>query len=199
MSQQVTLKLTDVTLTQVNSTVEVTRTVPEVVISGISGPAGPTWAGKYGSFYSTATQTPAQINVAQAIPFNATHTSSGISITSDSRITLPTVGTYTMTVVAQLSNLSNSTETARFWLRLNGNDYPYSTTTCAVPKEKSAGVPHDSLVTLTFVGTSTLTNDYVEVFWQSSSTSLTLKAEGVSTSPPYPASPSVIVGIAQIA
>ena len=199
MSQQVTIKLTDVRLTQTTDTVQVTRTVPEVVIAGISGPAGPTWAGKYGSFYTTATQTPAQINVAQAITFDGTYTSSGISITSNSRVTLPTVGTYTMTVVAQLSNLSNSTETARFWLRLNGNDYPYSTTTCAVPKEKSQGVPHDSLVTLTFVGTSTTTNDYVEIFWQSSSTSLTLKAEAVSTSPPYPASPSVILGITQVA
>jgi hypothetical protein len=199
MSQQVTLKLTNVTLTQTSDTVQVTRTVPEVVIAGVSGPAGPTWAGKYGSFYASATQTPAQVDVAQAVTFNGTYSASGISMVDSSKVTLPTVGTYTMTVVLQLSNLSNSTETARFWLRLNNNDYPNSTTTCAVPKEKSQGVPHDSLVTLTFVGTSTTTNDYVQIFWESTSTLLTLKAEAISTSPPYPASPSAILGITQVA
>lgn len=199
MSQQVTLKLTNVTLTQTTDTVQVTRTVPEVVISGVSGPVGPSWAGKYGSFYASATQTPAEVNVAQAVTFNGTYSASGISMVDSSKVTLPTVGTYTMTVVLQLSNLSNSTETARFWLRLNNNDYSNSTTTCAVPKEKSQGVPHDSLVTLTFVGTSTAPNDYVQIFWQSSSTLLTLKAEAISTSPPYPASPSAILGITQVA
>lgn len=41
MSASVTLKLTDVTLKNTTDTVEVTRTVPEVVIVGVGGPEGP--------------------------------------------------------------------------------------------------------------------------------------------------------------
>ena len=193
------MKLTDVTLTQRTDTIQVTQAVPEVVIAGISGPAGPTWAGKYGAFYATATQTPAQVNVAQPVTFNGSYTSSGISVVSNTKITLPTVGTYTLTFVAQLSNLSNDSQTAKFWLRLNNNDYPNSTTTSVIAKEKSANVPTEQLATITFVGTSTAPNDFVEIWWLSSSTSLTLKAEAASTSPAYPASPSVILGITQVA
>ncbi len=41
MSVSVTLKLTDVTVTQRSEPVQVTRTVPEVLLTGIAGPVGP--------------------------------------------------------------------------------------------------------------------------------------------------------------
>ena len=200
MSDAVTIRTNAVTLrTGVGETVTVRQTAPTIVAAGASGPAGPTWAGKFGAFYNTADQTLGTVNTAQAVTFNGTYTADGVSVVSSSRITLANVGTYALTFVAQLSNLANGVEDAVFWLRLNGSDYPNSATRANSHARKSAGVPFSQLVTVTFVGTSQAPGDFVQIFWLGTSTQLSLQADPVSVSPAYPATPSVVVSVAQIA
>jgi uncharacterized protein (UPF0333 family) len=103
-----------------------------------------------------------------------------------------------MTVVGQVTNSANSVEEVTFWLKLNGSDYPNSATTVTLPARKSAEVPSSTLVTVTFVGTSTAVNDYVQVYWHGTSTSLSLNHSVAGTSPVHPVTPSVIVGITQV-
>lgn len=50
-------------------------------------------------------------------------------------------GVFKITYSAQLANTANAFHDAVFWLRLNGNDAPNSTTIFTVPARKSAGVP----------------------------------------------------------
>jgi hypothetical protein len=180
-------------------TVTVRQNAATIVAAGASGPAGPTWAGHFGSFYNTTDETLGAINTAQPVAFNGTYTSSGVSIVSGSRITLAHVGTYALTFVAQLSNLANDVEEAVFWLKLNGSDYPNSATRAASHARKSAGVPFSQLVTVTFVGTSQAPGDYVQIFWLGTSTQLSLQADAVSVSPAFPAAPSVVLSVGQIA
>ena len=102
MSQQVTLKLTNVTLTQTTDTVQVTRTVPEVVIAGVSGPVGPAFPGYYGSFTDSTTQTIAA-NTSTPMTFDTTEESDGVTIgTPTSRIVIANAGTYNIQFSAQL-------------------------------------------------------------------------------------------------
>lgn len=199
MSSNVTVRVTDVVVRSAAADVVVRSTGPAIVAAGGSGPAGPVWAGKFGSFYSSATQTPATVNVAQPVTFNGTYTASGISVASSSRITLATVGTYTLTFVGQLSNSVNDVETATFWIRLNGNDYPYSATRVSMHARKNESTPFTQLVTITFVGTSLAPGDYVEIVWSATSTGLTLDYDPATVSPPVPLVPSAIVGITQVA
>lgn len=199
MSSDVTVRVTDVVVRSAETDVVVRSTGPVIVAAGGSGPAGPVWSGHYGSFYGSDTQTLGAANTAQAVAFTGSHGASGISIVSGSRLTLAHVGTYAMTFVAHVSNYANDTEAATFWIRVNGNDYPNSALRMDLQKRKSEGVPFSELATITFVGTSTTPNDYVEIWWLASSTDVKLYGEPVSVSPVYPASPAVLVGFGQVA
>lgn len=200
MSDAVTIRtgVTEVRTGQ-GEIVTVRQNAATIVAAGASGPAGPTWAGHFGSFYNTTDETLGAIDTAQAVTFNGTYTSSGVSIVSGSRITLAHVGTYGLTFVAQVSNLANDTAEVLFWLRLNGTDYAHSATRTTIAARKSAGVPTAQLVTVSFVGTLQAPNDFVEVYWSASSVQVSLQAEAASISPPHPAAPSVHLGVWQIA
>jgi hypothetical protein len=136
MSQQVTLKLTNVSLTQTTDTVQVTQTVPEVVIAGISGPAGPSWTGYYGSFSDSTTQT-LTADTAKAVTFDTTEESDGVAIgTPTSRIVITNAGTYNIQFSLQVDKTDGGQDDATIWLRVNGNDVPRTATDITV--EQSA-------------------------------------------------------------
>lgn len=199
MSSDVTVRVTDVVVRSAANDVVVRSAGPVIVAAGGSGPAGPVWAGHYGSFYSSSTQTLTSANVAQAVTFTSSYTASGISVVSGSRCTLANVGTYSMTFVTHVSNYSNELQDARFWVRLNGNDYANSTVRMDLQKRKSEDVPFSQLATITFVGTSQAPNDYVEIWWSATSTDVRLTADVAGVSPVYPVSPSAVIGFGQIA
>lgn len=198
MSQSVTLRLVQVALNNREETVEVTRIVPEVVIAGISGAAGPTWAGKFGGFYEPADQTLNTVDTPQKVSITGSYGSTGITL-SNSQIIFPTPGVYQMTMILSLNNISQNMEDVSFWLKLNGNNYANSTVHLDVPARKSNNTPSELPITITFVGTASTPNDYVEIWWLGSSTDVTLSHEPESISPAYPAAPSVIVSVIQIA
>jgi hypothetical protein len=100
-----------------------------------------------------------------------------------------------MSATIQVGNTANSVESAEFWLKLNGNVYPSSGTNATLAPRKSLSEPSYDLITLTFVGTSTSANDYVQIFWKGTNTSLLLEARAADTAP---ATPSVSVGITQV-
>jgi hypothetical protein len=205
MSESVTLKLTDVTLTNTTSTVEVTRTVPEIILSGISGPAGvqgPTGAtgtggvlGYWGSFWSTQTQTAASINTPYAITYNNSDTNnSGVSIVSNSRVTFANAGVYSITFSVQWYNTHNATEDANIWLKKNGTNVPDSDSRFSVPEKHGSTNGHD-IGTVNFV-LKLEAGDYIELFWQVTDTRVSLLYEAASGS--RPAIPSVILTATQV-
>jgi hypothetical protein len=169
---------------------------------GTQGTKGNTGAGgvigNYGSFFSSSDQNLNAINTAQVITLNNDYGSNGVSIVDFSKITIATPGTYSMTFVAQVSNSANSVEEITFWLKLNGNDYPNSATTITIFPRKSSDQPSRQLVPVTFVGTSTSENDYVQIYWHGTNTSLSLIHDEAGTAPVHPVTPSIIVGITQV-
>ena len=199
MSSDVTVRVTDVVVRSAGNDVVVRSDGPRIVAAGGSGPAGPVWAGHYGSFYNANTQTLATANTVQPVTFTGTFSASGISVVSGSRLTLAHVGTYSMTFATNVSNLSNDLQTARFWVRLNGNDYPNSAVDVDLQRRKSIGVAFAEVFSFTFVGTSIAPNDYLEVIWEASSTDVSLVGHPAGTSPVYPAAPSATVSFAQVA
>ena len=192
MSQQVTLKLTNVTLTQTTDTVQVTRTVPEVVIAGVSGPVGPAFPGYYGSFTDSTTQT-ITADTAKSVTFDTTEESDGVAIgTPTSRIVITNAGTYNIQFSLQLDKTDGGQDDATIWLRINGQDVPRSATD--VTLEQSA---RRIVAAWNFVYTFTA-GQYFELVWSSHDPSMRLKSEVTRTGPIRPAVPSAILTVCQV-
>ena len=192
MSQQVTLKLTNVTLTQTTDTVQVTRTVPEVVIAGVSGPVGPAFPGYYGSFTDSTTQT-ITADTAKSVTFDTTEESDGVAIgTPTSRIVITNAGTYNIQFSLQLDKTDGGQDDATIWLRINGQDVPRTATD--VTLEQSA---RRIVAAWNFVYTFTA-GQYFELVWSSHDPSMRLKSEVTRTGPIRPAVPSAILTVCQV-
>jgi len=192
MSQQVTVKLTDVTLTQRTDTIQVTQAVPEVVIAGISGPTGPAFPGYYGSFSDSTTQT-LTADIAKAVTFDTTEESDGVAIgTPTSRIVITNAGTYNIQFSLQVDKTDGGQDDATIWLRVNGNDVPRTATDITV--EQSA---RRLVAAWNFVYTFTA-GQYFELVWSSHDASMRLKSEVTRTGPVRPAVPSAILTVTQV-
>jgi len=149
----------------------------------------------YGVFYDDNDQSIAVINTPQVVQITNTEEANGIGIVSGSKITINNPRKYSMAVTFLVQNLSGNPEDLVFWLKFNGTDYPRSAHFMTAPARKSAGVPSQTIVNFNFIGTSTRAGDYVEIYWQGTSTALTLKqTRGAG----YPDSDSVYVTIHSI-
>jgi hypothetical protein len=192
VSQEVTIKLTDVTLTQKTDTIQVTQAVPEVVIAGISGPAGPAFPGYYGSFSDSTTQT-LTADTAKAVTFDTTEESDGVAIgTPTSRIVITNAGTYNIQFSLQVDKTDGGQDDATIWIRVNGNDVPRTATDITL--EQSA---RRIVAAWNFVYTFTA-GQYFELVWSSHDASMRLKSEVTRTGPVRPAVPSVILTVTQV-
>ena len=174
--------------------------------SGSSGPTGPTGAtgatgatgpqgpggvlGFYGSFYDTTTQSVGSANTPTAMTFNTTAENNGVFITSSSHILFANAGTYNVQFSAQLTQTDNSNDNVQIWLRKNGSDLTETNTTVTMDKQNS-----DKVASWNFVLT-VAANDYLQLMWESNSTSVTLLAQSAGSN--YPATPSIILTVQQV-
>ena len=149
----------------------------------------------YASFYSTEDQPITTINTPQPVRLDATHLNSKINLSGSGGIVFDYAGVYQLTYVAQVSNDSNSQEDATFWIKYNNVDFPNSSTLITLPSHKTPGNPSTQLVTFSLIGQAQNNNDKIELWWQGTSTDLSLQYQPQST---YPATPSVIANIAPI-
>ena len=195
MSQQVTLKLTNVTLTQTTDSVQVTQAVPEVVIAGISGPAGPagpSWTGYYGSFSDSTTQT-ITADTAKAVTFDTTEETDGVAIgTPTSRIVIANAGTYNIQFSAQIDKTDGGSDDITIWLDVDGNDVARSATDLTIPNN-----PGRDVAAWNWVYTFTA-GQYFRLMWSTPDNRMRLLAAGTRTGPVRPAVPSVILTVTQV-
>ena len=148
-----------------------------------------------GVFYSLQDQM-ATASTATQILLDTTNISQEVSINTNSQIVIDYPAAYRMSVTILLESLSGNVEDVIFWLKFNGVDYPYSGHFTSMPARKSAGIPSDTLFSYEFIGKSTSPNDYVELWWWTTSSDVKLKTRTVSG---FPQSPSVVVNINKIA
>lgn len=112
-----------------------------------------------------------------------------------SKIVATVAGTYNIQWSGQFSSLSNSSETAYVWIRINGVDLAGSAGRIGLLQRKSAGVANDMIVGWNYY-INLNAGDYVELFWlTSNATDVTIKTYPQNTSPAFPATASVIATI----
>jgi hypothetical protein len=151
----------------------------------------------YGAFSSSQDQT-GSVSAGTAITFNSTDIADGVTVVSNSRITVPNDGIYNLQFSAQLRNVENAQEDATIWFRVNGSDLANSATQITVPARKSANI-YGYAVASWNIYLDLNANDYVQIIWLPTIVSMTIEALPASVSPAYPAIPSVIATIGQVA
>lgn len=173
--------------------------------TGIAGPTGPTGAlgptgpggalAYWGSFWDTTTQTVAAINTPQAITINtADAANNGVSIVSSSRVTFANAGVYSLTFSIQFTNTSTSNGSTQIWLKKNGTNLADTNSHYDVP-DKQGSAYSSEVFTVNFV-LELAASDYIQVFWQTATTSVSL--ETLAASGGYPRTPSIIFTAAQV-
>jgi len=152
----------------------------------------------YASFSSSQTQAIANVANAQAITYNITGVSKGITLVANTKITLPQVGNYALSFSAIGHNPgASSTKWFNIFLKKNGSDVANSSTIVDVVKDQ----PHT--IVATFDVECTTVGDYYELFMAGESTDCEILATPAQaavplTSPAMPACPSIIVAVWQI-
>lgn len=144
----------------------------------------------YGSFYSTQNQSLAK-DATGAVTLNNTDFSNGISIVSNSRVTIANAGKYNIAFSTQLHNNGGggSGTTVNIWLAKNGTAIADTNTRVSV----NTNSPYVVAAWNFFVNASA--NDYYELMWSPDNTQIQIDYQAANT---YPAIPSVILTVNQI-
>ena len=150
----------------------------------------------YGAFSDVTDQT-AVANTATGVIWGTTDYSSGISVASNTRITVTKAGIYKFDFNLLLKNTNSSSHIASFWLRKNGTDIANSNTDATIPAQ-GGGIPGTAVVTIVFT-LQLAASDYIEVIWSTPNVAVTLDFTAAQTSPTRPVTPSVIANINRIA
>ena len=162
------------------------------VTKNLLGPEGGQFLNiPFGAFYDTTDQTAASTTTAYPITVNTTSIANNVSIVDNSKLTFAVEGVYNIQFSIQLSNNDNATQDIDIWFSKNGSDIADSNSRFGLAPRKSAGDPYHVIGSLNFIE-SFQAEDYVELYWRSSSTNAYIEYYSAPSSPTRPAIPSVI-------
>jgi hypothetical protein len=122
--------------------------------------------------------------------FNSTDYSNGVSIVSNSRITLDYTGIYNLQFSAQLNKSTASKSTVDIWLRKNGTDISNTNTSVALAGSDARTVAAWNF----FVGVTA--GDYLQLMWATDNTNSNILYEAANSI--HPATPSIILTVNKI-
>ena len=163
------------------------------VTKNLLGPEGGQFLNiPFGAFYDTTDQTAASTTTAYPITVNTTSIANNVSIVDNSKLTFAVEGVYNIQFSIQLSNNDNATQDIDIWFSKNGSDIANSNSRFGLAPRKSAGDPYHVIGSLNFID-SFQAEDYVELYWRSSSTNAYIEYYSAPSSPTRPAIPSVIL------
>lgn len=156
-----------------------------------SGTGGQYISQVYGAFSDSTSQSASSTTVAYPITFNTTDYSNGVTVASNSRLTVAYDGLYNLQFSAQLENTTNAPIDMDIWLRKNGTNIAASNSRFGLPARKNPGDPAHVIGALNYF-VSLQATDYVELVWCTSNVGAGLAAYVAGTSPTRPAVPSII-------
>lgn len=159
------------------------------VVSNLVGRKGGRYLNNpYGAFESTVDQAAASANTAYAMTFNTTDYANGVSIASNSRITVIDSGIWNLQWSGQFENPDSQDHDARVWLKINGTVVVGSTGFFAVPSKHGSTNGHALIGWNYFLSLNA--NDYVELWWETDSTQVTIQSYAAAGN--YPSTASLI-------
>lgn len=151
----------------------------------------------YGAWSDSTDQT-GSISAGTAMTFNTQDVSDGITLSGGSQFVVPSDGVYDLQFSAQFKNIDNTQHDVNVWFRIDGVDLPNSNTQLTVPARKSAGV-FGFAVAAWNIMLDMNAGQYVQIMWLPTSLNVSMEHLPASVTPAYPATPSVIATITQVA
>lgn len=146
----------------------------------------------YGSFYSTVDQTNAGITSVNKMTYNVTDLSYGVSVVSNSRITIANAGIYNIQFSAQYAKTDAGDDIVDIWLCKNGSNLANTNTQFTIIGNNGNFVAAWNFFVNAAAG------DYYELCWHSPDANVRLDYIAAQSDPTRPAIPSVIVTINKI-
>ena len=157
---------------------------------GETGPAG--GFGSYGSFIDTETRLLTQ-DSAYTIPLNVTQFAQGVSVVSDTQITMASAGKYNIAFSLQLLNSVNARPVVTIWL--NKNDSPVADSATDVYLGTAVDTERSVAAWNFFVEAEA--GDYFSLMIVTNGTGVSVYG-GASANPGTPAIPSTILTVNQV-
>ena len=145
----------------------------------------------YGAFSSSVDQT-ATANTATLMTLNFVDFVRGVGI-DNSKIIAASPGIYNLQFSAQFQNTDTAIQDISIWLKQNGTDIPGSTGLVSIPARKSASAgeeAHEIIGWNYFLSMNA--GDYVEIYWSTTSATVTIQAYPAFTGPVRPSTQSVV-------
>ena len=151
----------------------------------------------YGAFESLVDQTIASTTTAYAMTLDTTDFSNGVYLSNSSRMNVRNAGIYNFQWSGQFENTDTADHDAYVWLKKNGTDIVGSTGVASIPGK------HGSISGHTIAGWNYFlefaANDYLELYWSSDSTTVSLQLFASSASPTKPSTASLITTMQYVA
>jgi len=145
----------------------------------------------YGAYQSQITQTVATINTPTLIYLEVADYENGTYKTAGDGIHVEKSGIYNLQFSAQVTNDNANAKDAAIWIRKNGTDFPYSNSVFSIVGTHG-GQPGYAVVAANFF-IQLASEDYVELWWSTNSTDVTLNTLPPITSPFItPGAPAVV-------
>lgn len=151
----------------------------------------------YGAFQSLVDQTIASTTTAYAMTLDTTDYTNGVYLSNSSRMNVRNAGIYNLQWSGQFENTDSQDHDAYVWLRKNGTDIVGSTGVIAIPSKHGAVNGHTISGWNYFIECAA--NDYIELYWSSDSTTVSLQLYPVGTSPAKPSTASLITTVQYVA
>jgi len=148
----------------------------------------------YGAFQDGTDQTAANTTTAYAITFDTTDFNNGVTLSNSSRLNVSQAGIYNIQFSVQFKNTTNDGQDVDIWFKKNGTNIDNSNSRFHLSQRKSSGDPSHLIAALNFF-VSLAANDYVEIMWRPTSTSVSIEHFATSSTPTRPAVPSVIATV----
>ena len=148
----------------------------------------------YGAFQDSTDQTAANTTTAYAITFDTTDFNNGVTLSNSSRLNVSQAGIYNIQFSVQFKNTTNDGQDVDIWFKKNGTNIDNSNSRFHLSQRKSSGDPSHLIAALNFF-VSLAANDYVEIMWRPTSTSVSIEHFATSSTPTRPAVPSVIATV----
>jgi len=163
------------------------------VLGSLFGPRGGKFMNNpHGAFQDSTDQTAANTTTAYAVTFNTTDFSNGVTIASNSRITVADSGIWNLQFSIQFTNTTNSSQDVDVWFRVNGTNVANSNSRFGFAPRKGAGDPFHIIAAINYFVSLNAT-DYVEIMWRPTDIGVQIEQYAASASPTRPAVPSAIV------
>lgn len=166
-------------------------------IVGVRDPDGSEFywqrAPRLGTFFDTSTQTDG--SGAEAMTFNTSALSRGVTLADSSKIYVDRAGLYEFQLSTHIHNDDTQAHTFELWGRLNGEDIANSRFIYSVPS--SHGGVSGALIPSQNFWLNLNAGDYVQIMWTTDSADVTIAYHTAEASKPV--SPSLMLTVKEVA